>query len=73
MDGARSEVAWLRRHNFAVWILHEERVVDARALAPHELEAGESPVSELEPHAGPARNTGDPAHDHGEDNSGIQS
>jgi len=39
MEGARKEVEWLERHNFAVWILHEGQVVDARTLPPEQRKA----------------------------------
>jgi hypothetical protein len=39
MEGVRKEVEWLERHNFAVWILHEGQVVDARTLPPEQRTA----------------------------------
>ncbi len=39
MEGVRKEVEWLERHNFAVWILHEGQVVDARTLPPEQRKA----------------------------------
>ncbi|QDV09747.1 hypothetical protein Poly30_53060 [Planctomycetes bacterium Poly30] len=40
-EGARAvreEVEWLEKHNFPIWIWHEEKVVDARTL-PDEVRA----------------------------------
>ena len=28
----REEVEWLEKHNFPIWILHEDEIVDARTL-----------------------------------------
>ena len=39
MEGVRKEVEWLERHDFALGILHEGQVVDARTLPPEQRNA----------------------------------
>ncbi len=53
-EGARAvreEVAWLEKHNFPVWILHNDEIIDARTLSKEErarMDKGEQDLSKPE-------------------------